>query len=60
MGNGLDRLAHGHVVDFLDFVFAGWHYWTFNLADSFIISGAILWGLHSIRTRAPGDVPAQP
>jgi signal peptidase II len=45
MGNGLDRLHHGAVVDFLDFVFWGWHYWTFNLADSCIVCGAILLGL---------------
>ena len=45
LGNGLDRIRHGMVVDFLDFVFWGWHYWTFNLADSFIVCGAILLGL---------------
>ncbi len=51
VGNGLDRLMHGHVVDFLDVVLAGWHYWTFNLADSFIVAGASLWGLHALRNR---------
>jgi signal peptidase II len=45
MGNGLDRLRHGSVVDFLDFVFWGWHYWTFNIADSCIVCGAILLGI---------------
>ena len=49
LGNGLDRLLHGHVVDFLDFVFGGWHYWTFNLADSAIVCGAVLYGLHLLR-----------
>ncbi|HEU4950446.1 MAG TPA: signal peptidase II [Holophagaceae bacterium] len=44
LGNGLDRLLHGHVVDFLDFVFGGWHYWTFNLADTAIVCGALLFG----------------
>ena len=44
-GNGLDRILHGHVVDFLDFVFGIWHYWTFNLADSCIVVGAILFGI---------------
>ena len=48
LGNGLDRLRHGAVVDFLDFVFGGWHYWTFNLADSFILVGAVLYGLHML------------
>jgi len=42
LGNGLDRLVHGAVVDFLDFILFGWHYWTFNIADSCIVVGAIL------------------
>jgi signal peptidase II len=42
LGNSFDRLQYGFVVDFLDFVFWGWHYWTFNLADSFILCGTIL------------------
>ena len=57
MGNGLDRLHHGAVVDFLDFVFWGWHYWTFNLADSCIVCGAILLGLSfllALRHQAKG------
>ena len=45
LGNGIDRILRGAVVDFLDFVFGTWHYWTFNLADSFILVGAILYGL---------------
>ena len=45
LGHGLDRFQHGAVVDFLDFIFWGWHYWTFNLADSFILCGAVLLGL---------------
>jgi signal peptidase II len=57
LGNGLDRLHHGAVVDFLDFVFWGWHYWTFNLADSCIVCGAILLGLSfllALRHQAKG------
>jgi len=50
LGNGLDRIRHGAVVDFLDFVFWGWHYWTFNLADSCIVCGAILLGLSFLIT----------
>ncbi len=48
LGNGLDRIYRGAVVDFLDFVFGTWHYWTFNLADSFILVGAILYGLRML------------
>jgi signal peptidase II len=45
LGNGIDRLVRGHVVDFLDFWFGSWEYWIFNLADSFIVCGAILYGV---------------
>lgn len=48
LGNGLDRLRHGQVVDFLDVIIRGWHYWTFNFADSFIVCGAILYGMSLI------------
>lgn len=48
LGNGLDRLLRGGVVDFLDFVFGTWHYWTFNLADSFILVGATLFGIRML------------
>ncbi len=48
LGNGIDRILRGAVVDFLDFVFGTWHYWTFNLADSFILVGAILFALRML------------
>lgn len=41
LGNVVDRLLHGHVVDFLDFHWAGRHFPAFNLADSAITLGAI-------------------
>jgi signal peptidase II len=50
LGNGLDRFRHGYVVDFLDFEFWGWHYWTFNIADSFIVCGGILLAIVLIRS----------
>ncbi len=40
LGNLYDRLAYGHVVDFLDFHAAGWHWPAFNVADSAITLGA--------------------
>lgn len=54
LGNGLDRLRHGHVVDFIDVIIRGWHYWTFNVADSFIVCGGILfaWSLLTVREAA--------
>ncbi len=42
LGNLTDRLVHGHVVDFLDLHYAGWHWPIFNLADSAITVGAVL------------------
>ena len=41
VGNVIDRLLYGHVIDFLDFHWAGWHFPAFNLADSAITLGAI-------------------
>lgn len=40
LGNLVDRLLHGHVVDFLDFHWAGWHFPAFNMADTAISLGA--------------------
>lgn len=41
IGNVIDRLMHGYVVDFLDFHAGGRHFPAFNLADSAITLGAI-------------------
>ena len=51
IGNLIDRIAYGHVIDFLDFHLAGWHFWAFNVADSAITVGAILLILDSFRPR---------
>jgi signal peptidase II len=40
IGNVIDRLLHGYVVDFLDFHYAGTHFPAFNIADSAISVGA--------------------
>ena len=40
VGNVVDRLLHGYVVDFLQFHYAGWYFPSFNLADSAITVGA--------------------
>ena len=42
VGNLIDRLRFGHVVDFLDFHAFGWHWPAFNVADSAITTGAVL------------------
>jgi signal peptidase II len=42
IGNVIDRLRFGHVVDFVDLHALGWHWPAFNVADSGITVGAIL------------------
>jgi signal peptidase II len=58
IGNVIDRLRFGHVVDFLDLHAGGWHWPAFNVADSAITVGAALLILdgfmhHERRARAP-------
>jgi len=42
LGNVVDRLQHGHVVDFIQVHYGGWYFPSFNVADSAITLGAIL------------------
>ena len=42
IGNVIDRMVYGYVVDFLDFHAAGWHFPAFNVADAGITIGAVL------------------
>lgn len=53
MGNVLDRVRIGAVVDFLDWHYAGWHWPTFNMADVAIVCGVGLLLLSSLRRPAP-------
>jgi len=41
VGNVVDRLLHGYVVDFIQVHYGGWYFPSFNLADSAITLGAI-------------------
>ena len=49
IGNVIDRVAHGYVVDFLQFHYAGWYFPSFNVADSAITVGAAALILDEIR-----------
>ena len=42
IGNLIDRIQLGYVVDFIDVHFKGWHYPAFNVADSAITVGVVL------------------
>jgi signal peptidase II len=49
LGNVIDRVVHGHVIDFLDFYIGRYHWPAFNLADSAIFLGAALLIVDEIR-----------
>jgi len=49
LGNLVDRILHGHVIDFLDFRFGSYIYPTFNIADSGIVVGVLLYVIVSFR-----------
>ena len=47
IGNLIDRLFYGKVVDFLDLMIGNFHWYIFNLADSAVTIGMVLFVLHS-------------
>jgi len=49
LGNVVDRLLHGHVVDFIQVHWSGWYFPSFNLADSAITLGAALLIIDELR-----------
>ena len=58
LGNLVDRVRYGHVVDFIDVLYwPGKHWPAFNIADSAIVCGAIGLALFTVLT--PHRVPAE-
>lgn len=53
LGNLIDRLAYGYVVDFLDFHWQGQHFPAFNVADMAISVGAFMLIVDAFRKPAP-------
>jgi signal peptidase II len=51
VGNLVDRLAYGHVIDFIDLHAGGWHWPAFNVADSAITCGVLLLLFDGLRAR---------
>lgn len=41
LGNLIDRILRGYVIDFLDFYVKSWHWPSFNVADSSVSVGAV-------------------
>ncbi|MEJ2060205.1 MAG: signal peptidase II [Gammaproteobacteria bacterium] len=48
LGNVIDRVLRGHVVDFIQWYFRSYYWPTFNLADSAITVGATILVLHAV------------
>jgi signal peptidase II len=48
IGNLIDRLAYGHVIDFIHVYYDRWHYPIFNVADSAITVGAVMIVIHTL------------
>lgn len=51
LGNAIDRVVYGYVIDFIDFHIGAWHYPAFNFADCAIVIGAVLMGIDILRPR---------
>jgi signal peptidase II len=60
VGNVIDRIVVGSVIDFLDFHVRGYHWPAFNVADSAISCGALLlvWDAFRPARGAAGGSPA--
>lgn len=60
IGNLLDRIIYGYVIDFLDFNICGYSYPIFNLADTFIVIGIFILIIFSfIESRNQNEVSKQ-
>jgi signal peptidase II len=58
IGNLIDRLRFGYVIDFIDVHYQGWHWPAFNIADSAIVLGVILLLIDGFLPRR-GSPPAE-
>lgn len=55
MGNAVDRMRIGAVVDYLDFYWRAWHWPAFNLADIWVVSAAMLLLLSALQHQSLSD-----
>jgi signal peptidase II len=60
LGNLYDRLRWGSVVDFIDVGIGPHRFWTFNVADSAITVGVIVWAAHLLWGRGDEDQASAP
>lgn len=59
VGNLVDRINHGYVVDFIDVYYRDWHWPAFNLADSAITCGVILLILDGLFFSSPAKASVE-
>ncbi len=59
LGNLIDRLRFGHVIDFILFHTGNWSFAVFNLADSFITIGAALILINEVLDARRGGAPSK-
>lgn len=59
LGNVVDRLVYGAVADFFDVHVFGWHWYTFNVADTFIVLGVGLLIYDSLTGEAAGETAGE-
>jgi signal peptidase II len=60
VGNILDRLRLGAVVDFIHAHIGGWSWYVFNVADAAIVCGVAALALDSLRPAGQTNAPARP
>ncbi len=60
LGNVIDRLLLGHVVDFIQIYYDRWYWPAFNIADSAITVGVVLLILDTLRNKAPSQTEDKP
>lgn len=55
VGNMIDRLFRGFIIDYLSFNIFGYYFPIFNLADSFIVIGCLLYFIITIKEETHGN-----
>jgi signal peptidase II len=55
LGNVIDRIAYGYVIDFIDIFYQGWHWPAFNIADSAICIGVVMMLVDSFRAEPDSE-----
>lgn len=53
IGNVIDRILFGHVIDFIQWYYSNYYWPAFNIADAAITVGAVMLIVHSLFTKEP-------